>query len=238
MIYDTLLLDADKTLFDFAAAEHAALTESLAAWNLPHDEAVCQRYSSINDGLWKAFEKGQVTRPQLMSRRFAALFEELGVQGDPVAFNQLYMETMSRQAYLLPGALEACRELCLAYRLYIITNGSSLAQRGRLSRSPLKDCLSGVFISEELGSQKPDPAFFRQVAEGISPWRPERTLVVGDSLSSDIQGALNAGLDCCWLNPKGLPYTLERPCTYQLEHIGQLPQLLRSLAAQQAAEKR
>jgi len=229
MIYDTLLLDADMTLFDFAAAEPAALTETLAAWGFPTGEAVCKRYSVINDSLWKAFEKGQVTRPQLMSRRFEQLFEELGVSGDPVAFNKLYMENMGHQAHLLPGALETCQELCRDYRLYIITNGASAAQRGRLARSPIQATLSGVFISEELGSQKPDPAFFRQVAEGIPQWDPQKALVVGDSLSSDIQGALNAGLDCCWLNPKGLPYTLARPCTYEIQRIGQLPALLRSL---------
>lgn len=226
MAYRTILFDADMTLFDFKAAETIALEQTLSAHAYPCDPHIIARYSAINDSLWKAFERGEISREVLTETRFMKLFDTLGIHGDPAAFNQEYMSNMSQQPLLLDGALELCRYLSEEYRLYIITNGITKTQQSRFARSQLTPYFQGLFVSEETGSQKPHRAYFDYVSAHIPQWEPESTLVVGDSLSSDIQGAINYGLDCCWFNPEHLPYSLSQPCTYEIHRLEELIPIL------------
>ena len=229
MKYKTLLFDADMTLFDFKKAEEVALTQTLEKHGHPAGDVVVQRYSVINDELWKALEKGQLKREDLVVERFRRLFEELNICDDAAQFNQEYMSTLAELPILLDGAQELCESLHGKYRMYIITNGSAVVQHRRFSKSVLLPYFEDYFISEETGSQKPQRAYFDYVRANIPDWDAESTLVIGDSLSSDIQGAINYGLDSCWLNLYNSDYTLTQPCSYEVHDLKELKELLHTI---------
>lgn len=205
MSYHTLLLDADNTLFDFTEAEHAALTDCLRARGWPCDRVVTDRYAAINDAYWKRLERGEISREELKLARFADFFKEFGFDGDAETMARDYMRALSTKAILLDGAKEFCAGLYGKCRMYIITNGTVPVQRGRLSRASITPYFDDVFISEEMGHAKPEKAFFDAVADKIPNFDPADTLVIGDSLTSDILGGINAGLATCWFNPHGKP---------------------------------
>ncbi len=203
--YDYVLFDADNTLFDFDAAEHAALTATLTHYGLPTDEAVRARYQDINAALWTAHDRGEIARDALVVERFAALLRHLDTHHDPVELNAYYLARLGEDARLLPGAEELCRTLAPCCTMAIVTNGVAAVQRGRFARSPLKALFPHIFISEELGCQKPEKSFFDLVFHAMGITSSSRTVLVGDSLSADIQGAVNAGIPSIWYNPRGLP---------------------------------
>ncbi len=205
MLYRTLLLDADNTLFDFTRAEYEALTDCLRARGLPHDTTVTDRYHAINDEYWKRLERGEITRGGLKLARFIDLFNAFGFDSDPATMAKDYMQALSTKAFLLDGAHDFCAALHGHCRLYLITNGATQSQRGRLARSPITPLFEDVFISEEMGCAKPEKAYFDAVAAAIPHFDPADALVIGDSLSSDMQGGINAGLATCWFNPQGKP---------------------------------
>lgn len=202
--YDVVLFDADNTLFDFDKAEHRALGRTLEHFGFSCDDHTRERYLSINGALWAAFDRGEVGRDWLVVERFAALQREMGGGHDPADMNAYYLARLAEGADLLPGAEELCRALAPHCTLAIITNGVASAQRGRFDRSTIKQFFPYLFISGEMGCQKPQKVFFEQVLARMGVTDPRRVLVVGDSLSADIQGAVNAGLDSVWYNPKEL----------------------------------
>lgn len=226
MKYQTILFDADMTLFDFKASETQCLKQTLQFYGFPHSPQACALYSRINDSYWKRFERGEIERASLLTARFDEFFRELGVEGDSAEFNRRYLENMGESSLLLDGAEDLCRELCKTHRLYIITNGNSRNQRRRFEKSGFSAYFQDYFISEEIGFQKPQNAFFDHVRDHIPNWDADSTLVVGDSLSSDIQGAINYGLDSCWFNPENLPYRLSQPCTYEIHSFDDLRTIL------------
>lgn len=203
--YDVVLLDADNTLFDFDAAERTALRRALEERGYPADGDTVARYLSINTALWAAFDRGEVSQPFLVVERFRRLVSELGGGHDPEAFNRDYLTYLGQDSQLLPGAEALCRDLSRCCRLALATNGVARVQHARLAASPLTQYLSGVFISEELGCQKPQAAFFDRSLETMGVADRSRAVMVGDGLNSDIKGGQNAGLDTIWYNPKGLP---------------------------------
>lgn len=203
MSYRFALFDADNTLLDFSRAEREALSDCLAARGLRHDEIVTTRYAAINDAQWKRLEQGLTTRKALQVDRFTLLAEEFAFSLDPLSLLSDYMEALSQKTYLMAGAEElilAVKDYC---RLFIITNGTLEVQRPRLARCPLMAHFERVFISEEVGANKPERAFFEHVFSSIPDFRPEEALVIGDSLTSDIRGGAAAGLATCWFAPDG-----------------------------------
>ena len=203
MNYEIILLDADGTLLDFSRSEREAVAMTLSEAGLPSDDGVILTYSEINDSLWKMLERGEIQKSVLFYRRFELLLERFGWQGDALAMAKRYMECLSHKGYLIDGAEELCRRLSRDHRLYIVTNGTEWIQRGRLADSGLLPYMSDVFISDLIGAPKPRAEFFTYVAEHISGFDPDRTLIVGDSLSSDMAGGIAYGIDTCWYNPKG-----------------------------------
>lgn len=203
--YDYVLFDADNTLFDFDAAEHHALTATLTQFSLPVDESVRLQYHNINTALWAAHERGEIARETLVVERFAALSRHLNARHDPAEMNQFYLARLGEYAGLIPGAEEICRLLAHHCTLAMVTNGVAAVQHGRMARSPLKNYFSHLFISEELGCQKPEKGFFDIVFHSMGINASSRVILVGDSLSADIQGAMHAGIPSIWYNPKGLP---------------------------------
>ena len=230
MPYKIALFDADNTLLDFNRAEREAVSICLTARGLPADEEIVSRYSRINDSHWKRLEQGLITRDRLKVERFAELFSTLGYGGDPKRMAADYEEALSRQTYLVDGALELVRALHGQCRLFIITNGTAVVQKGRFGSSPLAPYFERCFISEEMGCNKPEKAFFDRVAAEISGFDSRQVLVIGDSLSSDIRGGINAGLDTCWFNPHGKPSPADMRITYTVHAAGEiLPILLDSI---------
>ncbi|MDD3192888.1 MAG: YjjG family noncanonical pyrimidine nucleotidase [Oscillospiraceae bacterium] len=224
--YQFLLFDADGTLLDFDRCEEKALRNTLTRYRIDDGEKTIHLYHQINADLWERFNLGEIDRAYLLHRRFGQLCEQLNRQEDPAQMNRDYMEQLSRHADLLEESAEICNILCQKYKLYIITNGASLTQHGRFAVCPLTPLFEDIFISEDMGVQKPQKAYFDAVAAAIPGFDPDRALVIGDSLSSDMQGANNAGLDCCWYNPQALPNLSGVCCTYEIRRLRELLALL------------
>ncbi|MBQ9801655.1 MAG: YjjG family noncanonical pyrimidine nucleotidase [Clostridia bacterium] len=224
--YTTVLFDADNTLFDFSKAERNALLLTLKSFDIPPSDALVADYSRINDEMWKRLERGELTKEALRVQRFLIFCQTHGLRADAARMAVTYTDFLSEQTCLIDGAEEVCAALARQLRLYIVTNGIYSVQTRRFAASALKDCFSGLFISEELGFEKPHPGFFEAVKRQIPHYRPEETLIVGDSLSSDIKGGLAAGIDTCWFNPAKKENTAHLPVTYEIKSLAELLALL------------
>lgn len=227
--YTTLLFDADDTLLDFHLAERTALSNVLNAYELPSSDEVLSLYSSINAGLWRAFERNEITKEDIKNQRYRILFERLNVQPpvSPRTINDRYLQQLGTCGFTLPGAHDLCEALKRAgYDLYIITNGVAATQKSRLEKSGLAPFFSALFVSETLGAQKPLPAFFDAVLEQIPEHDRSRILVIGDTLGSDIQGAVNSGLDCIWYNPRENKNDRALPVTKEVRTLSEIAQFL------------
>ena len=190
--YDTVLLDADNTLFDFDAAEHAALRRALEERGYPFTPETEALYLDINRPLWAAFDRGEVTQDFLVVERFRLLVERLGGSDDPVSFNRDYLTYLGEGNQLLPGAEDLCRDLRAAgCRLALATNGVARVQHARLDASPLKPYFSAVIISQEVGAQKPQPAFFQAALEALQEAQAGLDLgMTPDAVLTDVEAAL------------------------------------------------
>lgn len=224
--YDVVLFDADNTLFDFDAAEPQALDLTLAEYGYPVDGKSRNCYLAVNRDLWARFDRGEVKREWLVVERFAALQRTLGGHHDPAEMNTFYLARLAEAGCLLPGAEELCRALVPSCTLAIVTNGVASAQRGRFDRSPLKELIPWLFISEEVGYQKPQRQFFDAVLSAMSLPPSAQIVVVGDSLTADILGAVNAGLDSIWYNPNGLSGRPDIVPTFEARSFDQVFQLI------------
>jgi 2-haloacid dehalogenase len=223
MTYTWLLFDADGTLFDYEAAEAAALRLAFAQAGLPYSPGCLTAYQRINQAVWRELELGLITPQALRVARFSRLLDELGATADATTLSTLYLARLSEQAQLIAWAEETVRSLRRTHGLAIITNGLREVQRPRLARAPIGDCFSALVISEEIGVAKPDPAFFDIALERIG--RPPRAevLIIGDSLTSDIAGGNRSGIDTCWYNPGGARNATDARATFE---IRMLPELL------------
>ena len=201
--YTSILFDADNTLLDFDKAENVGLKKVMELYNLPITDENCRKYSEINAALWKKFEKGEIQKNDIKATRFKIFFEFMGVKEkiDPLQVNETYLSFLKEGAYTIEGAKELCENLKeKGYSLYIITNGIALTQARRLKKSGLLPYFKEVFVSETVGFPKPKKEYFDYVLSNIDEKDKSKVLVIGDSLSSDIKGAQNAGLDYIWYN--------------------------------------
>lgn len=219
--YEILLFDADGTLLDFDRSEHAAMEKVFARHGYPYSEEILRRYRAINSKLWRDYEQDKILKPVIHMTRFQELFSELGIDGDGAAFNREYLDALSAEHFTVDGALEVCRALSQRYRMYVVTNGVSHVQRRRMRESGLESCFSALFVSEELGVQKPRREFFEKAAAAIEGFDRARTLIIGDSPTSDIGGGQGFGLDTCWFNPSGRPAPVPPP-TWEIRDLREL----------------
>lgn len=217
--YRYVLFDADNTLFDFYRAEKAALCDALAGIGIVADAETVETYSKINDRMWKMLERGEISKTALRTKRFEEFCDHYGIQTDVGALAKAYTDFLATKAFLMEGAVETCRMLAAHCELYIITNGIQSVQKGRFTRSPLVPFFKGLFVSEELGFEKPNPAYFAEVARRIPGFATQAALVVGDSLSSDIAGGIAAGIDTCWVNPVHKAAPADLPITYTVSRL-------------------
>ncbi len=201
MGYDFLLFDADQTLFDFDRSEYCSLRRLLTENHIAFTDELYADYHAINHALWKALERGEITREMLIRKRFDLLSANWHFTCEPDAYNARYLELLGQCSYLIDGAAALCRHLSVNKKLYLITNGVAATQRSRYEGSALNGYFLDVFVSEAIGANKPSPVFFAYVFAHIPDFDASRALVIGDSLTSDMRGANNAGIDCCWYNP-------------------------------------
>lgn len=225
--YTTLLLDADDTIFDFHAAERIAFFATMDQMGIAADDGMHAVYSLINDSHWKALERGELTREQVLVGRYARFAEHFGLQTDPAEMNRCYLQNLSRQTILFDDSMEAMQTLAGDHRIYIVTNGNAMVQRGRFANSPVMQYVDGYFISGEIGYEKPDIRYFDAVFAAIPEFDPATTLLAGDSATSDLQGAINAGLDSCYVDRRGKPLPEVICPTYRVATLAELAKLLR-----------
>jgi len=222
--YKGIFFDADDTLFDYPRAERAALRACLREFRLCIDlRRFLAAYRRHNRDLWQAFERGDTDQAALRAERFRRLAVELGISGLPVdRISAFYLEALSGQPQLLPGALATVRALAKKYPLALITNGIASVQRRRFSASPITSYFQAVVISEEVGMAKPDPRIFAPALQKIGIAAGE-VLYVGDSMTSDMAAARNAGMDFCWLNSGRVPVPDGQAPTFIITAIKELP---------------
>ena len=215
MKYSTVLFDADGTLLDFKKSEYEAVKEMFELFDIFPDDAMISKYSEINDTLWKALERGEIEKSVLLYHRFELFFKHYGLVADAKKMAAEYMNNLSAKGYTLDGADSLCEKLFDKVDMYIVTNGVEFIQNGRFSRCPIEKYFKKRFISGVIGYEKPDVRYFECVASQILNFEKSKTLIVGDSLTSDIKGGINFGIDTCWFNPK----KKEKPDGMDITHI-------------------
>ena len=221
-----LFLDLDDTILDFKKAEAIAIHKTLENAGVDPTEENKALYSRINKAHWEMLERGEIDREQVKLLRFARLFEALGVDSDPEAASRDYLRRLGIGHYFLPGALEAVIRLSKKYRLFLASNGNAPVQRSRLDSAGLYPYFEQVFISQEIGHNKPSRDYFDACFARISGFDPKKAMIVGDSLSSDIKGGINAGIATCWVNPGHAAAPADIRPDFEIESITQLEALL------------
>ena len=225
-----LFLDLDDTILDFHKAERIAIEKTFRAHGLDPTPAVTDRYSAVNLLHWQMLERGELTREQVLVRRFETLFAELGIQADPAAVQATYEHNLAIGHYFLPGAEEAVAALSKKYRLFLASNGTAKVQAGRLTSANLYRFFEKVFVSQEIGHNKPSSAYFDACFAQIPGFDKGKAMMVGDSLTSDMRGGCNAGILTCWVNPKHKPRDPEIHVDYEIEALSQLEALLETIS--------
>ena len=217
MTYKFLLFDLDHTLLDFDAAEDIALTQLLKEEGVEDIRAYKDYYVPMNKALWKDLEQKKITKQKLVNTRFSHLFSHFGLEKDGTLLAQRYQFFLAQQGQTLSGAHEFLDSLIERdYELYAATNGITAIQTGRLAQSGLAPYFNQVFISEQLQTQKPDALFYEKIGQQITGFYKEKALMIGDSLTADIQGGNNAGIDTIWYNPHHLKNKTQAQPTYEV----------------------
>ena len=229
-MFEFLFLDLDDTILDFHKAERLAIAKTIREFGLEPTEEVLHRYHLINKWHWEQLELGTMTRDQVLENRFGALFEEFGVEADKTACARAYEVNLSQGHWFLPGAEEAVEALSKKYRLFLASNGTASVQKGRMTSANLYRFFEKVFVSQEIGHNKPSFAYFEAAFAQIPGFDKSKCIMVGDSLTSDIRGGINAGIATCWVNPNGDPGREDIRPDYEIGYLHQLEALLESLA--------
>ena len=230
MTYKFLLFDLDHTLLDFDAAEDVALTQLLKEEGVTDIQAYKDYYVPMNKSLWKDLELKKITKQELVNTRFSKMFSHFGIEKDGVYLAESYQFYLAQQGQVFSGAMELLDSLIdRGYELYAATNGITTIQTGRMAQSGLAPYFNQVFISEQLQTQKPDALFYDKIGQQIAGFSKEKTLMIGDSLSADIQGGNNAGIDTIWYNSHHLENKTKAQPTYEVDSYQALLELLDKL---------
>ncbi|WP_416353087.1 YjjG family noncanonical pyrimidine nucleotidase [Agrilactobacillus fermenti] len=226
MSYKFLLFDLDNTIFDFDAAEAAALSRLFEQLNIPLTQDIRRKYHQFNQKLWQMYEKDEISRSELLEAWFPLFFQKLRVPLHGLNPGKIYRGYLQEGHQLLPDAKFILQQLAKSFRLFAVTNGISATQRQRLDDAGIISYFDDLFISEEIGHQKPAKSFFDYVFAHIPNFELAEAVVIGDSLSSDILGGTNAHVDTIWYNPDFVPNHSSIHPIYQIAHLTDLPQLL------------
>ena len=200
--YEIIIFDADETLFDFKKSEKKAFESTVIDFGIEYKEDYHFKiYKEINTAIWKELEDGLITQKKLKTERFRRLSKKLNIQFNEIEFAKLFMKYLSQASFLYEESEELVKNLTKNYRLTIITNGLSAVQDNRIKKSVIAGYFEDIVVSEEIGVSKPNPEIFQHALNNINYTDKNKVLIVGDSLTSDIQGGINFGIDTCWFNP-------------------------------------
>ncbi len=225
--YKFILWDVDGTLIDFDKSEKLALKYCFSKFDLFPTAEDLEEYAEINRGYWRLLEQGLIEKKLALELRFSDFFEYLGAKNlDAAEMNRLYQSALGENCVMNDDALELCSDLKGNYKQYVVTNGTAAAQSGKLKNTGLGELMDGIFISEALGFEKPDVRFFDGCFEKITDFSKDLAIIIGDSLTSDMQGGNNAGIDCCWFDPKCLIAPLSLKIKYHIRSLKELRQIL------------
>lgn len=226
--YTTILWDLDQTILDFDKSMDYALRTSFEKLGLTITDEIVARYAAINDSYWKRLELGEVTKEEVLIGRFRTLFDELKItqyQAEDIA--GIYQDQLGSVAFFLENADKVVIRLkAEGYRQYVLTNGVNRTQAHKMKISGLDQLMDGVFVSEVIGYPKPMKEYYDACfvqLEGISR---EECLIIGDSLTSDIRGANNAGIAACWYNPHRIENKLGVTADYEIKHLEEIYNIL------------
>ncbi len=226
---NTLFFDLDDTLLDFKMAEQVALSSTMRELGLTPTDEILARYHVINRSQWELLERGELTREQVLRRRFTLLFDEYGLPCDVEKVRTLYEELLGVGHYFIAGAPELLETLFTTYDLYLVTNGTASIQRRRLASAEILPYFKDIFISHEIGYNKPDPRYFEYCFSRIPNFEKEKAVIIGDSLSSDIRGGNLAGIRTCWFNPAHSARSPIAVPDFEIDSLSALPTLLAQL---------
>ncbi len=226
--YKHIIFDLDDTILDFQDSEEKALIQIITRYELPYNKQIIASYKRINERLWHELEKGLITREQVLTTRFSLFLKEFHIDENGAKVEALYREHLNQGHKTVIHAHELLNALSKQdYKLYIGTNGVGKTQRKRLRDAMLEGYFEQLFISEEMGYEKPNPHFFYYIFDALNISRKEELLMIGDRLTSDIQGAINVGIDCVWFNPKrNMPKSGSPKSTYTIPNLMQIMDLL------------
>ena len=223
-----LLWDIDGTLLNFLAAEKAAMKKCFEVCGIGEctDEMIA-RYSKINRKYWEMLERGEITKPQVLIGRFEEFFESEGIVTDcATEFNKEYQVRLGDTICFCDNGYELVKSLKGRVKQYAVTNGTKVAQDKKLAKSGLIELFDAVFISEEIGVEKPGVGFFEKVWERIGRYEADEVMIIGDSLTSDMQGGNNAGILCCWYNPKGAVNYMGVRVDYEIDNLQKVKEII------------
>ena len=221
-----LLMDIDDTLFDFQTSSQNALSIAFRSFGLPFTQEMWARYRALDMDFWQRFERGAITKEVLYVERFRVFFAEYGLKADPAAFNAAYFRELGAQRNFMPHCEQALRQLHAQYKIFIVTNGNTDIQKRRIAASGMAQYFDRVFISEQMGCKKPDREFFDKVFAELGEENRACAVMIGDSLSSDMQGGRNAGLPTIFCGPRA---RADARCDQVAETLLDLPPLLAAM---------
>lgn len=224
-----VLLDIDDTILDFKKAEAIAIRKTFSTMGIPVDDALIARYSEINQRQWERLERGELTREQVLVERFNILFEEIGVKAPAEMAQATYEYLLGIGHYFIEGAPELLESLYGKYDLYVVSNGTANVQDRRLKSADIVRYFKGIFISERVGYNKPSREFFDTAFAGEKDFDRSCAILVGDSLTSDILGGINAGVKTCWFNPNNKAPRADIVPDYEIKSLSELPELLEKI---------
>ena len=224
-----VLMDLDDTILDFHRAEAAAVSKTLLRLGIEPTQQIVQRYSEINAAHWRMLERGEITRPQVLTGRFRQLFSEIGADCDPEQAQQIYEAYLSQGHYFISGAEQLLAELYGKYLLYLVSNGNAVVQKGRLKSAGIAPFFEEIFISEQIGADKPSKVYFDRCFAKIPNFDQDHAILIGDSPTSDILGGINAGVKTCWFNPNHRPPHPLIRADYEIDRLSAFPALLKSI---------
>jgi putative hydrolase of the HAD superfamily len=227
MKYEIIIFDADETLFDFKKSEKDAFKNTILEFDIEYDENHHLKiYQGINTAIWKEFEEGLITQKEINVERFKRLSDSLNTEFDQVQFAKSYMKHLANASFLYEDSMDLVESLHKDYRLTIVTNGLKDVQDTRIKKSVIAKYFEDIVVSEEVLVAKPDPKIFELALNNIKHTDKSKVLMVGDSLTSDIQGGINFGVDTCWFNPNKIVNKTGIKPTYEIYSLMELKEIL------------
>lgn len=222
----TVLFDLDDTIFDFKKSESTALSKTLVELGIEPNNCIISQYSKYNISQWKRLELGEISREEVKVNRYKLLFDEFGIDVLPELATEIYENKLAIGHYFINGAVEMIESIYNDYDLYLVSNGAKKVQDGRLASADISKYFKGIFISEVAGHEKPSIEFFNYCFDRIPDFNKDSTVIIGDSLSSDIKGGINAGIKTIWFNPHHDKNESEIIPDYEIHSLDEIKELL------------